>query len=161
MSASRNDPVRRQGGGPLRRCRHDRTSRTARAGAGGRRGRLLAAAVCLAGLAAGCYQTGVSHMTVYNANPYPVTIDAVGGAYSIGACGTGQFTWDGGWKAVSGAGDPIAGSVPITLNAMQGPEHPSTFFEVVSGNQYVEYLAFESPSIPACSAAPPPAGGSG
>ena len=118
----------------------------------------LAAVLGLAGLVATCRPLPASRLTVYNSNPYAVTVSGPGlSDASIGACGTAEWTWGTGWTPVSGTGPSIADAAEVTIKVSGAGELPSAYFVVVAGSRYTDYSAAPSPSLPGCTPAGAPA----
>jgi hypothetical protein len=116
----------------------------------------------------GCARAPIeSRLTVFNANPYRVTVTVPSStvAFSIGACTQAEFTWvlPGGWKAESGADGPDGSRplVPLYSRGPGGDEGPAQIVDIVSGTSYLEYAASETPSFPPCSAPTSPVATSG
>ena len=116
----------------------------------------LAAWAAVAAAAGGCLASSVvSRLSVFNASRHEVTVSVVAArglaAYTIAACATAEFTWDGGWVVASGAESAASASAAIVLEASQG-EMPHVYFEVITDGGRKEYLGTRPPSTPPCSA---------
>ena len=117
---------------------------------------MFGAIVCAAAIGGCVTAPAESHLTIFNANTHRVTViippgDAAS-TFSIAACGTAEFRWDGNWRAVSGADAADASEIPVYVYPWvpANEQGPGQVLEVISGARTTEYPAREAPSLSPC-----------